>query len=168
MEAQTLKNQCSETAGFGHRFFEGFGPGFQRLFVGFSNWKCVKKATWRKVSESHFVLEKPIRNRCRHSCDKAFFQEKSMKNRIVFGTSTLTGFWKGFGKALGGQNPWFSHFFRCFSMQNLECNLEAQKIEKIKQNWPEDPNHSPEGSEWQSLGGPKKLAYKHTPAGTWR
>ena len=73
--------------------FEGFGPGFQRFFfIGFSNRKCVKKATWRKVSESHFVLETPIRNRCRHSCDKAFFHEKSMKNRMVFGTSILTGF----------------------------------------------------------------------------
>ena len=37
-----------------------------------------------------------------------------MKNRMIFGTSILSGFLEGFGKGLGGQNPRFSHFFRCF------------------------------------------------------
>ena len=53
-------------------------------------------------------------------------------------------------------------------MQNLECNLEAQKIEKIKQNWPEDPDGPPRGVRDKAGGEPKKLAYKRTPAGTWR
>ena len=37
-----------------------------------------------------------------------------MKNCIFFGTSILDGFWEGFGNGLRGQNPRFSHFFRCF------------------------------------------------------
>ena len=60
------------------------------------------------------VLEKPIRNRCRHFRGRRFFEQKSMKNRMFFGISILSRFWKGFGRVLGGQNPRFSHFFRCF------------------------------------------------------
>ena len=32
-------------------------------------------------------------------------EQKSMKNRMFFGTSILSGFWEGFGRGLGGQNP---------------------------------------------------------------
>ena len=35
-----------------------------------------------------------------------------MKNRMFFGASILRGFWEGFGRGLGGQNPGFSQFFR--------------------------------------------------------
>ena len=31
---------------------------------------------------------------------------------MFFGTSILKAFWEGLGMILGGQNPWFSHFFR--------------------------------------------------------
>ena len=37
-----------------------------------------------------------------------------MKNRMFFGSSILEGVCDGFGKGLGGQNPRFLHFFRCF------------------------------------------------------
>ena len=47
-----------------------------------------------------------------------------MKNRMFFWTSILKAFWVGFGRVLGGT------FFDIFSMQNFECNLEGQKIEK--------------------------------------
>ena len=73
--------------------------------------------------------------------ENAYFQEiedrknikikqKSMKNRMFIWTSILVGFWEGFGRGFGSQNPWFLHFFIIFSMSNLECNLEGQKIEK--------------------------------------
>ena len=45
---------------------------------------------------------------------KKNIEQKSMKNRMFFGTSILIGFWEGFGRGLGGQNPRFSHIFRCF------------------------------------------------------
>ena len=41
-------------------------------------------------------------------------EQESMKNCMFFGTSILDGFWAGFGEVLAGQNPRFSHFFRCF------------------------------------------------------
>ena len=31
---------------------------------------------------------------------------------MFFGTSFLEAFWEGFGRVLGGQNRWFSQFFR--------------------------------------------------------
>ena len=37
-----------------------------------------------------------------------------MKNLVFFRTSVLRGFWEGFGRGLGDQNPRFSQFFRCF------------------------------------------------------
>ena len=42
------------------------------------------------------------------------FKQKSLKNRMFVGTSISEAFWKAFGRVLGGQNPQFSHFFRCF------------------------------------------------------
>ena len=46
---------------------------------------------------------------------------------MSFGTSILEGFRKGFGRGLGGQNPWFSHFFRCFFDVILQAQLERRK-----------------------------------------
>ena len=46
---------------------------------------------------------------------------------MSFGTSILSGFWEGFGRGLGGQNPWFSHFFRCFFDVILQAQLERRK-----------------------------------------
>ena len=45
---------------------------------------------------------------------------------MFFGTSIAIAFWDGFGRPKCS----ISHFFDVFSMQNLECNLEGQKIEK--------------------------------------
>ena len=33
---------------------------------------------------------------------KKNIEQKSMKNRMFFGTSILKGFWEGFGRVLGG------------------------------------------------------------------
>ena len=55
------------------------------------------------------------------------FKPKSMTNRMFFGTSVLIGFWKGFGRGLGGQNPRFSHFFRCFFDANFRVQLGKAK-----------------------------------------
>ena len=40
--------------------------------------------------------------------------EKCTKKRCFFGPSIWRAFWEGLGRVLGGQNPRFSHFFRCF------------------------------------------------------
>ena len=52
---------------------------------------------------------------------------------MFFGTSILKAFWEDFGRVLGGQNPRFSHFFRCF----FEANFEARfGREKNRPKWP--------------------------------
>ena len=53
---------------------------------------------------------------------KEKIEHKSMKNGMFLGTSFLSAFWRGFGRVLGGQNPRFSHFFRCF----FEVNFKAR------------------------------------------
>ena len=40
--------------------------------------------------------------------------EKCMKKRCFFGPSIWRAFWEGLGRVLGGPNPRFSQFFRCF------------------------------------------------------
>ena len=49
---------------------------------------------------------------------------------MFFGASILEGFWEGFGRVLGGQNPRFSHFFRCFFDVNFEARFEEAKNHK--------------------------------------
>ena len=53
-----------------------------------------------------------------------------MKNRMFFGTSILDGFWEGFGRGLGGQQPLFSHFFQFFFDVKIGRRFENAKIEK--------------------------------------
>ena len=58
-----------------------------------------------------------------------------MKNGMFFGTSILIGFWKGFGRGLGGQNPQFSHFFRYFFDVIFRVRFGRRKNrEKIRKN----------------------------------
>ena len=57
-----------------------------------------------------------------------------MKNRMFFGTSILDGFWEGFGRGLGGQNPDFRTFFDVFSMSFFERGSEGEKIDQKCEN----------------------------------
>ena len=43
-----------------------------------------------------------------------------MKNRTFLGTLISEGFWKDFGRVLGGANPLFSQFFRCYFEAKFE------------------------------------------------
>ena len=55
-----------------------------------------------------------------------------MKNCMFFGTSILDGFWEGFGRVLGRQNPRFLHFFRCFFEAFFKQRFGKAKIaEKV-------------------------------------
>ena len=49
---------------------------------------------------------------------------------MFFGTSILEGFWEGFGRVLGGQNPRFSHFFRCFF--DAKCGVQLGRAKNRK------------------------------------
>ena len=60
--------------------------------------------------------------------------ENTLKKRVFFGISILKGFWLDFGRVLGGQNPRFSHFFRCFFEVIFEARLGRAK------NRPKRPN----------------------------
>ena len=62
-------------------------------------------------------------------------EQKSMKNRMFFGTSILDRFWEGFGRGLGGQNPWFSHFFRCFFEVVFTARLGRAKNRPKRPCW---------------------------------
>ena len=55
---------------------------------------------------------------------------KALKICMFFGASILEGFWEGFGRVLGGQNPRFSHFFRCFFDVIFEARFEEAKNRK--------------------------------------
>ena len=114
IEAETWKSRCWKKHRFWHRFLRGSDFVLGGFLIGFLDPKCMRKAIWRKVPDKQKVLEKPIRNRCRRCCNKAFFEQNSMKNRMFFETSILEAFWMDLGKVLGAQNPWFSQFFRCF------------------------------------------------------
>ena len=64
-----------------------------------------------------------------------------MKKCMFLGTSILSGFWKGFGRVLGGQSPLFSNFFRCCFEVELGRRFEnAKKPEKDR------PSHKPSPS----------------------
>ena len=94
------------------------------------------------MSDKQKALEKPIRNRCRRSCDRGFFEQKLLKNRMFVGTSISEAFWEDFGKVLGGQNPRFSHFFRCFFEVNFEVRFGRAK------NRPKRPNKAEVAKIW--------------------
>ena len=54
---------------------------------------------------------------------------------MFLGTSILGGFWEDFGRALGGQNPRFSHFFRCFFDVIFQARFgRAKNREKMRKN----------------------------------
>ena len=65
---------------------------------------------------------------------KTKFKQKSIKNRMFFGTSILKPFWLGFGTVLEDQKPRFSRFFRCFFEVVFEARSGRAK------NRPKRPN----------------------------
>ena len=52
----------------------------------------VANTRLRKASDKQQILEKPIRNRCRRSCDRGFLKQTSVKNRMFVGTSISEAF----------------------------------------------------------------------------
>ena len=79
----------------------------------------------------HIVVN--ITKNCKHASHNSMF----------FETSILNGFWEGFTKGLGGQNPRFSDFFRCFVDVILQEQGERRKNRKkvfhstnMVQTWP--------------------------------
>ena len=46
---------------------------------------------------------------------------------MFFEPPILEGFWEGFGKVLGDQNPQFSLFFGCFFEVNFEAHFGRRK-----------------------------------------
>ena len=94
----------------------------------------MRKAIWRQVPDKQKVLEKPIQNRCRHLCGRAFFKQKSMKNRMFFGTSILSGFSKLLEGVWEAKILNFRTFFDVFSMSFFECGSEGAKIDQKCEN----------------------------------
>ena len=118
--------------------FSSLGPRFGRVLgrflVGFSRPKRMQPAIRRKSSDRHFVLEKPIRNACRHFCDRRRFAQKSMKNSMFFWTSILEAFWDDFGWVWEGfgeaKTINFRTFFDTFSKTNFRRLFEGEKNRK--------------------------------------
>ena len=57
-----------------------------------------------------------------------------MNNCMIFGTSILEGFWTGFGRVFGDQNPGFSHFCRCFFEVIFEARFGRAKSRPKRPN----------------------------------
>ena len=72
----------------------------------------------------------PAKIKGRRSCDRGFFEPKSLKNRMFVGTSISEAFWKVFGTVWGNKNLRFSHFFDVFSKSFLKRASEGPKIEQ--------------------------------------
>ena len=150
IEAQTRKNRCQKATHIQHRFFHGSDFVLGGFLVGILNRIWMRKRIWRKAPESHFVLEKPIRNRCRRFCNRGISKQISTKICMFFGASISDGFWIGFGKVLGHPNPKFSQFFRCFCGVNFAARFRWAKNAKNDPTW---PNMSQLGPAPIGLGG---------------
>ena len=103
------------------------------FFVGFSDLSRPLAHVCRKWSDVNKTPVLVIRKRHRHFCDISYFDEKSSKNCIFFGTSILEAFGEGFGKVLGGQKPRFSQLFRHFLEANFKRFFGGLKIRKNDQ-----------------------------------
>ena len=105
-----------------------------RFWVGVSMPKRMQPAIRRNLSDSQKVLDKPIRNACRHFCDRRRFEQKSMKNAIFFWTSILEAFWDDFGRVWvrfwEAETVDFRCFSDTFSKTNFRRRFGRQKIEK--------------------------------------
>ena len=126
IEAKTRKNRCWKTTHFWHRFLKGSDLILERFLESFWNPSSTSAHVCRKWSDVNKTPVLVVRKRHRHFCDISNFKEKSLKKCIFFGTSILEGFWQSFGRRFGGQNPRFSHFFRCFFLSFLKCGLEGE------------------------------------------
>ena len=110
-------------------FWQGFW-----LFSGTEN-ACQKRLE-EKCPTSKKYWTKPIRNRCRRSCNNGFFEHNRLINRMFVGTSISEAFWKDFGRVLGGRNPQFSHFFRHLFEANFGRRFGRPKNRVLKiQHW---------------------------------
>ena len=92
------------------------------FLASFLNKKCMQQAK-RWIA---WKANKTLRGRTFFWCwllqQASKFEEKSMKNCMFSGTLFLDGFWEGFGRVFGGQNPRFSLFRGCFFDTN-RCNM---------------------------------------------
>ena len=61
---------------------------------------------------------------------KQKIEQKSLKNRMFFGSAILEAFGKGFGRVLGSPNPRFLHFFRYFFDGKFRVQLGRAKNRK--------------------------------------
>ena len=73
---------------------------FLRFFGRFFWAKIDANSKTKKSVQQGKNTVKPIRNWCRRFCNKAVFDQNSMKNRTSFGASFLNGFWQGFGRVV--------------------------------------------------------------------
>ena len=136
-----VKKSMLKSMSFFTSIFSSLGPRFGRVLgrflVGFSRPKRMQPAIRRKSSDRHFVLEKPIRNACRHFCDRRRFEQKSMKKSMFFWTSILEAFWDDFGRVWvrfwEAETVDFRCFFDAFSKTNFRRRFGRQKIEKNRQ-----------------------------------
>ena len=98
---------------------------------------------------------------------KKKIEQKSMKNRMFFGTSILKGFWRGFGRVLGGRNPRFSHFFRHFFEAKFRMQFGSAKNRKKRRQNDLRLRFGVAAAVCAALGGRKKDGGKATWQAFW-
>ena len=135
-----LKNDkffASIFRGFGLRF----GGVFERFFEPVETSRaCVPKVVWCQQNIS-FIGTEETSALLRYKQFWAKIDEKT----LIFKDLDFKGVWGGFWET---KNIDFRTFFDVFSMQNLECNLEEQKIEKKQKGTKRQISTS-----WRQVGG---------------
>ena len=102
---QNPKKSMLKNNTFSASILEGFGPRFGRVFGRFFGPKIHAESDSKKSVRQAKNTVKTNRKSMSASLQQSIFLAKIDENLHVFGTSILIGFWKGFGRVLGSQNP---------------------------------------------------------------
>ena len=112
---------------------EGFGPRFGKVFGRFFGSKTQENCKNTNLTKTLKIVVFPRENWYFQGFEKLNLTKncpKAFKICMFFETSIWEGFWEGLGRVLGGQNPWFSKFFRHFFDAKFRVQLGRAKTRK--------------------------------------
>ena len=116
MKKSMLKNKV-----FSASIFGGIGPRFGRVFGRFFKSKMHANSKTKKSVRQAKNTVKTNTKLMSALVQRSIFRTQIHEKSHAFGTLILEGFWKDFGRVLGGANPLFSQFFRCYDEAKFEA-----------------------------------------------